>query len=185
MVAHPKHKPVWKWSEAMDEAAKIKGQTMGGMKAARRQIELIAGLPDAEMNFRFFHDADKTAPATKLHSDLNDARQAMKDAQAEGNGIFFVVNGGGNTDAEISDIRAVFIDGDNMPLPERWHLQPDFIVQRDALHFHAYWLAHDCPIDRFAEIQKRLAAYYRTDPKVFNPSRVMRLAGTENMKAEA
>ncbi len=40
----------------------------------------------------------------------------------------------------------------------------------------------DMPPAEFARAQKRLAKHYGSDPKVFNPSRVLRLAGTWNLK---
>jgi hypothetical protein len=69
-----------------------------------------------------------------------------------------------------------------VPLPDEWHARPDFIVQRDTTHWHAYWLIDDCPVADFRDVQRRLAAHYGTDTAVCNPSRVMRVAGTLHQK---
>jgi hypothetical protein len=100
-----------------------------------------------------------------------------------------VVNAGGNTREEVLAAgglaRAVFVDGDNVPVPASWHAEPDFLVIRDEMHWHAYWLPADLPIADFEEAQRRLAAYYGTDARVKDPSRVMRLAGTLHLKEPA
>lgn len=69
-----------------------------------------------------------------------------------------------------------------MPIPAAWHADPDFIVRRDATHWHAYWLVANMPNGDFKASQKRLAAYYGTDPKVCDLPRIMRLAGTLHLK---
>ncbi len=155
------------------------------MNAAQRHIELISGTSDAAVRFRLIHDRDKTKPAIKLRGSLWDCWPDIEAAQSNGYGVFVVVNEGGDTDAEISEIRAIFIDADNVAMVERWHVPPDFVVQRDDLHWHAYWLITDLPVAQFRQLQKRLARHYGTDPAVCNPSRVMRLAGTLHQKGGA
>ncbi len=154
-------------------------------EAAQRHLELVTSDRDTAAHFRFINDAEKCKPAVKLYGTIKSVWPDTEAAQADGCGAFIVVNEGGNSDAEIVRIRACFIDADNVPLPDAWHLKPDFIVQRDDTHWHAYWRVDDCPVDRFREVQKRLAAHYRTDPAVSNPSRVMRLAGTYHQKVSA
>ena len=169
----------------MNARAKIADPVLASHEAAKRQIEMITGSPDTAVSFRLIHDSDKTKDAIKLFGTLDELRPQIKAAQAEGVGVFIVVNEGGDCDTEITTIRAVFVDCDDHPLPSSWHVQPDFIVQRDETHWHAYWRVFDLPVERFRETQKRLAAYYKTDPSVCNPSRVMRLAGTLHQKGAA
>jgi hypothetical protein len=106
-------------------------------------------------------------------------RETRPSIQREDQLTFLVVNEGGDTDNEITRVRALFVDGHNIPMPATWHLDPDFITSRDETHWHAYWRVADI---EFNEAQRRLAAHYGTDPKVCNPSRVMRLAGTVHLK---
>ncbi len=150
--------------------------------AAQRHVELLTGDGDTALHVRLINDADKSKPAVKQYGTIKSLGPEIENAQGEGYGTFAVINEGGNSDAEIVRIRACFIDADNVLLPEAWHVPPDFIVQRDATHWHAYWRVDDCPVDRFRDVQRRLAAHYGTDPAVCNPSRVMRLAGTLHQK---
>ena len=149
---------------------------------AHAQVELTTGDGTTEICVRMIHDSDRQRPAIKLRGTITELWPRIVEAQREGYGAFFVVNAGGDTNAEINSIRACFIDADNVPLPDTWHLPPDFTVQRDEMHWHAHWRVLDVPVDRFRDLQRRLAAHYGTDPSVCNPSRVMRLAGTLHQK---
>ncbi len=149
---------------------------------AHAQVELTTGDGTTEICVRMIHDSDTQRPAIKLRGTITELWPRIVEAQREGYGAFFVVNAGGDTNAEINSIRACFIDADNVPLPDTWHLPPDFTVQRDEMHWHAHWRVLDVPVDRFRDLQRRLAAHYGTDPAVCNPSRVMRLAGTLHQK---
>jgi hypothetical protein len=151
--------------------------------AASRLIELIAG-PEASVWFRLIHDTNKSKGAFPLFGTLSKHWTRIETAQHEGYGAFMVINEGGNKDAEITKVRAVFVDADNIPLPASWHVDPDFIVQRDANHWHAYWLSRNLPVVDFPIVQKRLAAYYGTDTAVCNKSRVMRIPGLLHQKSE-
>lgn len=151
---------------------------------ATRHVELLTGDPNTSVCIRLIHDKDKDRSARKLKGKLSELWPDIVTAQNKGYGAFVVVNEGGDTNAQIAHIRACFVDADNVPLPIAWHLQPDFIVQRDETHWHAYWRVLDIPVDRFRDIQRRLAAHYGTDPAVCNQSRVMRLAGSIHQKFE-
>jgi RepB DNA-primase from phage plasmid len=151
---------------------------------ARRFIELIAG-PEASIWFRLIHDKDKNRPTIQLFGTLSEHLKSIEAAQKEGYGVFIVINEGGNRDVDITHIRAVFIDADNTPLPISWHLDPDCVVQRDANHWHAYWIASNFPVIEFRQTQRRLAAFYGTDTTVCNKSRVMRLPGSLHQKDRA
>ena len=151
---------------------------------AKRQITLLAGCDDAVLHFRLIHHHRKN-DAVNLFGTVVNLWPQMTAAQEKGYGVFVVVNAGGHDDASITAVRANFVDGDDIPRPDRWHLAPSFFVWRDAVHWHAYWLVHDMPVADFKAAQLRLAAHYGTDTKVCNPSRVMRLAGTRHMKDPA
>lgn len=166
----------------LEEAIAERAPVLEGDAAAARHVELLTGDPETPMHLRFLHDSDKSKPAATRFGAIKSLRHEIEAFQAQGYGAFLVPNEGGNTDAEITNVRAVFVDADGIPLPDRWHVKPDFLVQRDATHWHAYWLVADLPVERFREVQQRLAAHYGTDPAVCNPSRVMRLAGTLHQK---
>ena len=152
--------------------------------AAIEHIRLLTGSADTPMHFRFFADSGK-ALAIKSFGTVAECWPEIERRQADGSGVFFVVNPGGNTDAEITAVRALFVDADGVPKPTAWHLEPDLVTSRDETHWHAYWCIADMPVAEFKEAQQRLAAYYGTDPAICNPSRVMRLAGTTHLKDPA
>ncbi len=104
----------------------------------------------------------------------------------KGAGIFVTVNetdGKARRAESIQSVRAVFIDADGTPRPKIWHHTPDFLTWRDPLHWHAYWIVDDCPLEQFTETQKRLANLYGTDPKIHDLPRVMRVPGFLHCKS--
>ncbi|HZK90308.1 MAG TPA: hypothetical protein VFC56_09200, partial [Stellaceae bacterium] len=155
--------------------------------AAAEHIELLTGSPDTPMHFRVFPDDKKSADkfGQDFYGTVAEVWPEIQNWQSQGCGVFVIPNEGGANDAAITHIRTLFIDMDGQHPPERWHVQPDFFVERDDLHRHAYWLVADCPVAEFKTAQRRLAACYGSDPKVCNPSRVMRLAGTLHLKEPA
>ena len=153
--------------------------------AASRHVELLTGSANTPVCVRLLHDSDKSQPARKLEGTIADLWPEIEDAQSRGFGAFIVVNEGGNTDAEITNIRAVFVDADGIPEPYEWHVEPDMIVRRDSSHWHAYWVLADketYPVSKFRRDQLMLAKWYGTDPSICNLSRVMRLPGTLHQK---
>jgi hypothetical protein len=149
---------------------------------ATRHIELLTGSADTPVCARMLHPGDGSA--RKLSGTIEDLWPTILDAQAKGFDAYVVVSEGGQRGEDITQIRAVFVDADGIPIPKTWHLEPSFLVVRDATHWHAYWLTDDVTVAQFSEVQKRLAARYSTDPAVHDISRVMRLAGTLHQKAE-
>ncbi len=116
----------------------------------------------------------------------------------QGAGVFVTINatdGRGRHIANVTSIRAQFIDGDGVEMPAAWHLRPSIIVRRDATHWHAYWLLETpesvtaenraALVQVFRERQKRLALMYRADPKINDLSRVMRIPGFAHCKDPA
>src|SRR5579872_2198397 len=127
------------------------------MAIAARHIERLTGAADTPVRFRLIHD-DKTIDtpedgflygvndqgkprAGKLYGSLSECWPDIEAAQQAGYGAFLVVNDGGDTDAEITRVRALFVDADGIALLEErdWHAKPDLIIQRDDTHWHGYW----------------------------------------------
>jgi RepB DNA-primase from phage plasmid len=154
----------------------------------RRHIELLTGSATTPVRLRFFPDkksGDGRAAKSYGSIESTNIQGEVHLYQGQGMGAFIVVNDGGDTDAEIIAIRALFVDGDDVPLPLEWHNTPDFLNMRDAEHWHAIWcVAPGFPVSEFKPAQQKLAAHYGTDPAVCNPSRVMRLAGSVHQKGE-
>lgn len=96
-------------------------------------------------------------------------------------GIYFVVNSGGNSDNEITRFNAVFVENDNLPIAQQNKnlndapILPSIRVETKK-SIHAYWLIDgECSKENWSEIQSRLIWHFNGDPKIKNPSRLMRL----------
>jgi P4 family phage/plasmid primase-like protien len=145
---------------------------------------------------------NRTATAIEL-ADPEGALLAELRAENDGErrGIFFLVNPGGQKDAEITGVAAQFVEADDLPLETQWdNLMafplPPSIVVKTRKSLHGYWLMtlssggdatpdQDTPVlARFTPLQKQLAAHFGGDPVISNPSRVMRLPGFNHHKAE-
>jgi len=158
--------------------------TLHGEAAARRFAELVLGGSDVPAHWRLLAD-NGDARAENFEGSLNDLIGRFTEAQARGFSPFLVVNAGGHTDREIAHVRAAFIDSDGILPPDEWHVQPTFMVQRDAVHWHSYWLVSDLPVAGFRRVQGQLAVRYGTDKTVVNESRVMRVPGFLHLKNPA
>jgi hypothetical protein len=107
-----------------------------------------------------------------------------------GAGIFLTVNDtGGSARVEptpVVGLRALFIDCDGTAeIPQAWALPPSIVVQRDATHWHAYWLlVPGEALDRFTAAQTALAGHYGSDWMVSDLPRVMRVPGFLHCKAD-
>ncbi len=171
---------------------------------AARHIELLTGSPDTMMCFRYLPEDPITKARVLAHEKAERVKTGNRKFcirrnydgtlaeqwpnivkhQEHGWAIYFVVNEGGRNATSITRIRALFADGDGVALPawEDWHARPSFGTLRDETHWHAYWLVNDCPLNEFATMQKRIAAFYKSDPDVHDLPRVLRLAGTLHQK---
>jgi hypothetical protein len=96
-------------------------------------------------------------------------------------GIYFVVNSGGNKDAEIHHYNAFFMENDELPIEEQHKaldnapIKPSSRVETKK-SVHAYWLINgECSEEEWRDIQARLIGYFNCDPSNKNPSRCMRL----------
>ena len=106
-------------------------------------------------------------------------------------GIFFVVNGGGQSDADVKraggPARAQFIDFDDDSFEEQlrklneFPLEPSILI-RTRKSLHAYWLLTDGEMKYFRELQQRLAQHFGSDSTMQNESRVLRLYGFDHCK---
>ncbi len=155
-----------------------------------RFLELLTGAPNPSVNWRFLPDSEQAKANDNEYTRKNftgraaEVRGELLDYQEHEYGIFVVVNAGGHSKAEITKVRALFIDCDDRPQPEAWHAPPDFLAVRSATRWHAYWRVDDCPLDQFTTAQKRLIAHYTTDKGVHDLPRVMRVPGTVHHKAD-
>lgn len=107
-------------------------------------------------------------------------------------GIFFVVNGGGQDDKSVIKrgiCQAQFMEIDEYSMENQiqlinaFPLKPSIIVKTKK-SLHCYWLLNDGRIKQFREIQIKLIDLFGSDPVIKNESRVMRLPGYYHKKQD-
>ncbi|PSB55160.1 DNA primase, partial [Chroococcidiopsis cubana CCALA 043] len=109
--------------------------------------------------------------------------------QAQGYGVYIVVNGGGHKDEDVKSCRAIFCEFDDRPIEDQkefWRSlnlpEPTLQVQTRK-SVHTYWVFDAAiEIDAWRKLQTDLLIRTGSDPALKNPSRVMRLAGSYHIK---
>ncbi|QZI89392.1 hypothetical protein SIPHO063v1_p0034 [Vibrio phage PS10B.1] len=137
-------------------------------------------------HFRVFHDSIRDPKlARKIHGDFNNVASELSAYNQQGYGVYAVVNHGGNEDAAITHATAIMIDLDgDAGLPSTWHVTPHIITRKgNTGNYHAYWLLNTVTdMTEWSRTCKRLIAQYNSDPRIWNPSRVMRLPDFFHLK---
>ncbi|MEI2580368.1 DUF3987 domain-containing protein [Scytonema sp. PRP1] len=137
----------------------------------------------------FYHKDDprKAADGGKKAEarSLNELIEIIQNWQAEGRGVYLVVNGGGQRDKDVTQCRAIFYEHDKLDKEisrELWRRlelpEPTFQIDTGGKSIHSYWV-FDQPIEpvSWKALQTDLLEYANADRALKNPSRVMRLAG--------
>lgn len=145
------------------------------------------------INIRVFSDKKGTGFKGKnLSFNIKDfpSKSKILMAHNEANrGIFFVVNSGGNSDRKINKINAQFFECDTLSLEEqmenisKFPLEPSIIVQTKK-SLHVYFLIKNGKVEKFRDIQKKLAKHFNGDGSCINESRVMRVPGFYHCKED-
>jgi hypothetical protein len=144
--------------------------------------------PDESIRFRAFapkgHD-EKVSPrsfaGTRNQLMSSPALQEKLIQANEERGLYFVVNSGGDSDAEIDRYNSFFAENDDLSISEQHALLdicplvPSIRVET-LKSVHAYWLIEgDSTEEQWRDVQERLIEYFHSDNSIKNPSRVMRL----------
>ncbi|WP_332833332.1 DNA primase family protein [Clostridium perfringens] len=168
------------------------------LREARRFLECFCKGEGSEnscgrINIRIFSDKKGTGFKGKnLSFNINDFQSKSKVLMAhnEANrGIFFVVNSGGNSDRKINKINAQFFECDTLSLEDqlenisKFPLEPSIIVQTKK-SLHVYFIIKNGKVEKFRDIQKKLAKHFNGDGSCINESRVMRVPGFYHCKEE-
>ena len=112
--------------------------------------------------------------------------------QAKGFDVYFVVNGGGDTDGAVTECRAIFYEHDNLDKSIQLTLwqtlglpEPTIQVDTGGKSIHSYWVL-DSPIapQQWRELQADSLEFSDGDRALKNPSRILRLAGSSYMKGD-
>ena len=152
----------------------------------------ILGKPPGTVRLRAFLPNGHPGKAADSGRKQLARRGIVEQWQAEGRGVYIVVNDGGDTDADITACRAFFCEWDNQPKP--WQLnawqalglpEPTLQVDTGGKSIHSYWVL-SAPItpQHWRIIQTRLLDHADADRTLKNPSRVMRLPGAHYVNAD-
>ena len=153
---------------------------------ALRQLELLGYKPEDKIYLRFFYPSDdqrKGSDKGRKADRLN--WKEISAYQRAGRGVYFVINGGGHKDSDVTVGRAIFCEHDHLPKEiqrDLWKTlnlpSPTFQVDTGGKSIHSYWVfVEPIPIADWCELQRDLLEYVDGDRSIKNPSRVMRLAG--------
>lgn len=159
-------------------------------QSAIEQLKTL-GFTDGESVFlRFFYPASD--PRKKSDKGFNLTCQfpnldwvTIEHQQSLGKGCYFVVNGQGHSDAEVSLGRVMFFEHDDLSVDEQkviWQKlnlpEPTLQIETGGKSVHSYWV-FDSPIhfQDWEKLQSDLIHFAQSDKSLKNPSRVMRLAG--------
>ena len=150
---------------------------------------------------RLFDDSktNKADTGSKLDQDLGlfgNIVNHLKAENAKRRGVYFVVNGGGQTDNAVKKsgcCKAQFFEIDDNSFDEqidkinqfieKTNLEPSIIVKTKK-SLHCYFLLKDGDIHQFRQVQLQLITEMKSDPVIQNESRVMRLYGFNHCKQE-
>ncbi|NBR91409.1 MAG: hypothetical protein EBS68_16160, partial [Rhodobacteraceae bacterium] len=154
--------------------------------SAARQFLKILGKTKEATRLRAFYPSGHQFKAGDSGRKAPPSAAIIDEWQAEGRGVYVVINDGGDTDSEITACRAIFCEWDNRP--KDWQVtawqelqlpEPSLQVDTGGKSIHTYWVLAD-PIapDQWRSMQKRLLEHADADRTLKNPSRVMRLPGT-------
>nr|GAT45548.1 predicted protein [Mycena chlorophos] len=165
----------------------------------------LAGLPPVDLaqarafliwlgkthTFQTFDDGPQHRPDLTriLHGDLTKNSAALMRLNASGAGIFVMVNRGdgrGRKAGNVQQVRAYFADLDGQPLEPvfAFPLSPHMVVESSPGRWHAYWLVSGVGLEQFKAMQQAIARQFRSDPKVCDLPRVMRVPGFFHNKGE-
>lgn len=143
------------------------------------------GYQDEKVYMRYIHPVSKSSKkATKLDF------FKVNRYQSQGYDVYFVVNGGGDTDSAVTQCRAIFYEHDNLDKSIQLALwktlglpEPTIQVDTGGKSIHSYWV-FDSPISpkQWRELQADLLEFSDGDRALKNPSRILRLAGSWYMK---
>lgn len=117
----------------------------------------------------------------------------LRSLNAKGYGIYLIPNSGGGADADITQFPALFYECDGVSKDEQWEKlrsletalgrsASSVVETRNSLHCY-FALDYDGLLpSTWTQYQQRLIQLQESDPAIWNPARLMRLAGFNHQK---
>lgn len=117
----------------------------------------------------------------------------LQQFNAQGYGVYFVVNPGGREDHEITQCRSLFYECDDIGKDEQWKrlqlLEESYLGHRASVvaetskSLHCYFRLNEAiEPGEWRTLQQRLIQQQDSDQSIHNPSRLMRLAGFDHWR---
>lgn len=148
----------------------------------------------ARVSFRAIHDTRQDVPAYSYDGTLPELWNTLCSYQQHGYGIFVNINeldGNGRELHNVRSIRAQCVDLDKLDATQQaeaataWTPAPSFGVNSSPGKFHIYWLVNPyAGNDFYNTLQRKLRQLFNGDKNVIDPTRVLRLPGTFNLKRD-
>lgn len=152
---------------------------------AEKHLQCLSGQKTSREVFQVYPDSSACqVPPRVLIGTLDEHFDTLVIMNRAGCAISVVVNQTdlqGRAGKNIIGIRAIFTDDDNNFNIETPLDPPSFKV-KSKNGYHKYYIVHNFDLKDFSPMQKSLAEIARTDPKVCDLARPMRLAGFYHMK---
>jgi hypothetical protein len=124
----------------------------------------------------------------RLRGRLEEVASHLERLNQRGSGVYVTVNkirSGPRTAANVTGVRALFIDLDGAPLDPvwKWQLAPNIVVESSPGKFHVYWLVDESVgLQDFGALQRKLAKVFDSDASVSDLPRILRLPGAWHQK---
>ena len=160
--------------------------------AQTKQFTSILKKQKGDLRLRAFYPSGHPFKSSDSGRKGQPSKSTVEEWQAEGRGVYAVINDGGDTDSEITACRAVFCEWDDRP--KEWQIdawqdlglpEPTLQVDTGGKSIHNYWVfSEPIPVDDWKSLQTRLLDHADADRSLKNPSRVMRLPGTFHIDAD-
>lgn len=120
----------------------------------------------------------------------------LRSLNAKGYGIYILPNAGGGADADITRFAALFYECDGVSKDEQWQKlsalesrlggkASSVIETRKSLHCYFKLASGSVLPSTWTQYQQRLIQEQDSDPAIWNPARLMRLAGFDHQKWDA
>jgi hypothetical protein len=157
---------------------------------ATAHLEALGYQPGNAVYIRAFLSKEdpRYAPNTGRKADRLNWEQ-IEHWQAQGYGVYIVVNGGGHKDEDVKHCRAIFCEFDDRPIEDQKEFWRSLGLPEPSLQIqtrksvHTYWVFDEAiEVAAWRKLQTDLLVRTGSDPALKNPSRVMRLAGSYHIK---
>jgi hypothetical protein len=109
----------------------------------------------------------------------------LEELNEQKTGIYMCINetnGKGRKTENIVSVRACFADFDGVSIKPIWEYDPSMVIETSPGKYHIYWFSDNIPLEGFRQLQESIAEKFKSDPKIKDLPRVMRVPGFYHQK---